>query len=88
MMRDSYGPKQYVAVEGKEKAMAFAKALMEAHECSVLIQRDDADIYIVSWANYYGSDYYEHFVWMDDDQYEAYQEWLWQREQANSASAD
>lgn len=83
MMRDSYGSKQYVAIQGKEKAFAFAKALMEARECSVLIQLDDADIYIVSWANNYGSDWQEYFVWMDEDQYNDYQDWLWQREQEN-----
>ena len=60
MMQNSYGPKQHVAIEGKETALAFAAALMEAHECSVLIQRNDDDIYIVSWANYYG---YQQWLW-------------------------
>lgn len=86
MMQNSYGPKQYVAIEGKDKAFTFAKALMEAHQCSVLVQYDDCDIYIVSWANYYGSDYQEHFVWMSEDQYDDYQEWLWLREQEESVN--
>lgn len=69
MTRNSYGDKQYIAVEGLDKALALAKAIMQAHDCQVLIQLDDADIYIVSWANRYGNSG-EQFVFMDEDQYE------------------
>lgn len=66
MTRNSYGNKQYIAVEGLDKAMALAKAIMEAHDCQVLIQYDDCNIYIVSWANRYGNEG-ECFVFMDED---------------------
>lgn len=66
MTRNSYGRKQYIAVEGLDKAMTLAKAIMEAHDCQVLIQYDDCNIYIVSWANRYGNQG-ECFVFMDED---------------------
>lgn len=67
MTRNSYGNKQYIAVEGLDKAMTLAKAIMEAHDCQVLIQYDDCNIYVVSWANRYGDNSGECFVFMDED---------------------
>lgn len=78
MTHNSYGKKQYIAVEGLDKALTLAKAIMEAHDCQVLIQYDDCNIYIVSWANRYGSQG-ECFVFMD----EATQE-RWDDSNANS----
>ena len=76
MTQQSYGNKQYIAVEGLDKALKLAKAIMEAHDCQVLIQLDDANIYIVSWANQYGCDWDgEQFVWMDCGDYEAFLDW-------------
>lgn len=76
MTKQSYGGKRYIAVQGLDKAMTLAKAIMEAHDCQVLIQRDDADIYIVSWANRYDGDWEgEQFVWMDSDEYENFLDW-------------
>lgn len=69
----SYGHKQYIAVEGMDKALALAKAIMEAHDCQVLIQYDDCDIYIVSWANRYGNDG-ECFVFMNETDQERWDE--------------
>ena len=76
MTKQSYGNKQYIAVEGLDKAMALAKAIMEARDCQVLIQRDDVDVYIVSWANRYGVDWDgEQFVWMNSGDYEDFLDW-------------
>lgn len=76
MTKGSYGNKQYIAVEGLDKALKLAKAIMEARNCQVLIQLDDVDIYIVSWANRYDCDWdVEQFVWMDSDDYEAFLDW-------------
>ncbi len=75
MTRNSYGDKQYIAVQGLDKALALAKAIMEAHDCQVLIQNDDCDIYIVSWANRYGLADGEQFVWFDENEYEDYEDW-------------
>lgn len=69
----SYGNKQYIAVEGLDKALALAKAIMQAHDCQVLIQLDDCDIYIVSWANRYGNDG-ECFVFMNEADQERWDE--------------
>lgn len=75
MTRNSYGNKQYIAVVGIDKALALAKAIMEAHDCQVLIQNDDANIYIVSWANRYGSiDDGECFVFMNEADQERWDE--------------
>lgn len=79
MTSNSYGNKQYVAVQGLDKALAFAKALMEAHECQVLIQLDDGDIYIVSWATRYDWNDGEQFVWFGEEDYEVYLDWLAER---------
>lgn len=73
MTNYSYGNKQYIAVEGLDKALALAKAIMEAHDCQVLIQNDDCDIYIVSWANRYGNDG-ECFVFMNEADQEQWDE--------------
>ena len=54
MTNYSYGNKQYIAVEGMDKAFALAKAIMQARDCQVMVQLDDCDIYVVSWANRYG----------------------------------
>lgn len=76
MTKQSYGNKQYIAVQGLDEAMELAKAIMQARDCQVLVQLDDADIYIVSWANRYDYDYDgEQFVWMDSDDYEDFLEW-------------
>lgn len=72
MTENSYGDKQYIAVEGREAALKLAGAIMEARDCQVLIQYDDADIYIVSWANQYGSHGGERFVFMNEDEYDDY----------------
>lgn len=74
MTQQGYGSRQYVAVGGKEEAFAFAKALMEEHDCSVNIQLDDVGIYIVSLANRYSGshEFDDRFVWMDKDRYEEY----------------
>lgn len=71
----SYGNKQYIAVEGREKALSLADAIMAARDCQVMIQRDDANIYIVSWANRYGNDG-ECFVFMDEENYDDYMDML------------
>lgn len=42
--------KDYVAVEGLDKAMAVAKVLVEANK-QVMVQLDDCDIYIVAYAD-------------------------------------
>ena len=42
--------KNYVAVEGLDKAMAVAKVLIEANK-QVMMQLDDCDIYIVAYAD-------------------------------------
>ena len=76
MTRDSYGTRQCIAVEGLDKALALAKAIMQAHDCQVLIQNDDIDIYIVSWANRYQDNTGEQFVWMDELMHEDYEEYL------------
>ena len=73
MTNYSYGNKQYIAVEGLDKALALAKAIMTAHDCQVLIQLDDCNIYIVSWANRYGNDG-ECFVFMDEIDQEKWDE--------------
>ena len=67
MTRNSYGKKQYIAVEGLDKAMTLAKAIMEAHDCQVLIQYDDCNIYVVSWATRYSDNSGECFVFMDEN---------------------
>lgn len=67
----SFGNKQYIAVEGREAAFKLANSIMEARDCQVMVQRDDANIYIVSWANRYGNDG-ECFVFMDEDNYDDY----------------
>ena len=42
----------YISVEGKDAALKLAKALLEANrDMQVLIQEDDCDIYIVTWAD-------------------------------------
>ena len=69
----SYGNKQYIAVEGLDKALALAKAIMEAHDCQVLIQNDDRGIYVVSWANRYGNEG-ECFVFMSEADQEQWNE--------------
>ena len=69
----SYGDKQYIAVEGLDKALALAKAIMEAHDCQVLIQYDDCGIYVVSWACRYGNDG-ECFVFMSEADQERWDE--------------
>lgn len=66
MTPHSYGNKQYIAVHGREAAFKLAAAIMEARDCQVLIQYDDADIYVVSWANRYG-DAGECFVFTTDE---------------------
>lgn len=73
MTNYSYGNKQYIAVEGMDKALALAKAIMEAHDCQVLIQYEDCNIYIVSWANRYGNDG-ECFVFMSEADQEQWDE--------------
>lgn len=71
MTNYSYGNKQYIAVEGMDKAFALAKAIMQARDCQVMIQLDDCDIYIVSWANRYGDEFEgERFTFMDADDIE------------------
>lgn len=75
MMTDTYGSKRYIAVEGIDKAMELAKAIMKSHDCQVLVQLDDADIYIVSWANRYGPYDGETFVFMNESQYSDYVDW-------------
>lgn len=79
----SYGDKQYIAVQGKEKAFALASAIMDAHDCQVLIQLDDADIYIVSWANRYGPYDGEQFVFMNEDEYEDFLDYRHEIKEAN-----
>lgn len=64
MTNYSYGNKQYIAVEGMDKAFALAKAIMQARDCQVMIQLDDCDIYIVSWANRYSEFEGERFTFM------------------------
>jgi len=73
MTAHSYGNKQYIAVEGLDKALALAKAIMESHDCQVLIQNDDYDIYVVSWANRYGNDG-ERFLFMSEADQERWDE--------------
>lgn len=73
MTSNSYGKKQYIAVEGLDKALALAKAIMEAHDCQVLIQNDDCNVYVVSWANRYGNDG-ECFVFMSEADQERWDE--------------
>ena len=72
MTNYSYGNRQYIAVQGRKKALALAGAIMEARDddVQVLIQLDDCDIYIVSWANRYGSNGGEAFVFMDENDQE------------------
>ena len=72
MTNYSYGNRQYIAVQGRKKALELAGAIMEARDddCQVLIQLDDCDIYIVSWANRYGSNGGEAFVFMDENDQE------------------
>lgn len=70
----SYGDKQYIAVEGLDKALALAKAIMQAHDCQVLIQLDDCDIYVVSWANRYLDNSGECFVFMSEADQERWDE--------------
>ena len=76
MTNYSYGNKQYIAVEGMDKAFALAKAIMQARDCQVMIQLDDCDIYIVSWANRYSEFEGEQFTFMDADQLEDWEEFL------------
>ena len=76
MTKLSHGNKQYIAVEGREAAFKLAAAIMEAHDCQVMVQLDDANIYIVSWANRYGEFGGEEFVWMDETMLEDYEDWL------------
>lgn len=86
MNRYSYGNKQYIAVEGLDKALQLMKALMEARECEVLLQRDDADIYVVSWANHYGDWSGESFIFMDELQLDEWLDYRAEKEMsANSA---
>lgn len=72
MTNYSYGPKQYIAVQGRDKAFALAADIMKArdNDCQVMVQYDDCDIYIVSWANRYGPNDGEAFVFMDEDDQE------------------
>ena len=85
MTRDSYGTKQYIAVEGLDKALTLAKAIMQAHDCQVLIQEDDCGVYIVSWANRYRDNTGEEFVWMNEPMLDDYDEYLAAKEAAQEA---
>lgn len=73
----SYGPKQYVAVKGRKKAFELADAIMAARddECQVMVQLDDCDIYIVSWANRYSDGSGEAFVFMDETDLEKWDDY-------------
>lgn len=74
MTPNSYGNKQYIAVQGREAAFKLAAAIMEARNCQVMVQCDDADIYIVSWANRYDDGSGEQFVFMDEGDQEMWSE--------------
>lgn len=60
----------YIAVQGKDNALKVAAALIE-QDYQVFIQLDDADIYIVAYANnnnsYYGG---ELFALINDEEQE------------------
>ena len=79
MTKLSYGNKQYIVVKGRDAAFKLAAAIMDARDCQVMVQLDDADIYIVSWANR-DDEWGEEFVWMDETMLEDYENWLASRD--------
>ena len=74
MTTDSYGKNQYISVQGLDKALALIKALAEINpEYQLLLQLDDSDIWIVSWAARDFKFGGERFVHMTDFEYDEYQ---------------
>lgn len=73
MTQHSFGNKQYIAVEGLDKALKLLRAMVEANpEYQFLLQLDDCDIWIISWANRCFDYDGERFVHMTEGEYERY----------------
>ena len=74
MTADSYGKNQYISVKGLDNAIKLIKALAEINpEYQLLLQLDDSDIWIVSWAARDSKFGGERFVHMTDFEYDEYQ---------------
>ena len=73
MTERSFGKKQYIAVEGLDKALKLLRTMAEVNpEHQFLLQLDDCDIWIISWADHcfdYGG---ERFVHMTEGEYDRY----------------
>ena len=73
MTADSFGKNQYISVRGLDKALKLIKYLAEINpEHQFLLQLDDSDIWIVSWAARDFKFGGERFVHMTDFEYDDY----------------
>ena len=68
---------RYIAVEGLDKAMKLAKVLIECDQ-QVMIQLDDANIYIVAYAP--ESPWGEKFAALDEEEQEMIEDYRFRRE--------
>lgn len=75
MTADSYGKNQYISVRGLDDALKLIRSLAEVNpDYQFLLQLDDSDIWIVSWAARdfkFGGERFVHMTDFEYDEYEA-----------------